>query len=518
MTLDNGIQSVTIDPIPIRSTNPGVNQEFELVVGNDLQFILTFNAQMDAVADGTIASTSSMPTIHPEVSISSDTSGVPDTEAGKTNDQEGQQEESSEKSTPNSPAPSRSATASPAHSSPNSNSTTKNTSKDTKVTTPLASPKKQSRFSRMFGSSPKKKPVAKPVPTTMGIQKAPMTREKTYSAKPSTPTPVSKTFKDMWDGLIGPQGEFGRCYLVASQYENEVYGRPRTFNLTLFNEWGYKEDVEEPELYTMNQPSLASLVPSGNASAGMNYNNKKAARYNHAKSAVKGEFGVSRSRKVTKVKLEPFKIASVQITFMYIPRVTMASPLPTSIKNAVKEFNLVQSYRSIKLDGYLSQEGGDCSYWRRRWFELRNDTLIGHTEDSHKVRNILNLKNVRKIQDVATMNSAEKSELYGVVTYEDRSFSMTFIDGETINFYADNAERKNEWIKVLQIAVTFCTGMSYTWVDRVLAKHAEDKAKAAEAMAVRLRHPAALSAALIEGQKKNKKKKTSFDEKVEVHI
>ena len=498
MTLDNGIQSVTIDPIPIKSTNPGVNQEFELVVGNDLQFILTFHAQMDALPNATVTAPQPVP-------------------------------KEPEETNPDSPdSPDRSqASVPPQAASPGPKKEAAPTN------TPPISPKKH-RFRNMFSSSPKKKPTSPAKPTTMGTQvrtpnpATPRPRENNSAGpKPREEVGESKQ-RDMWDGLIGPQGEFGRCYLVASQYEQEVYGRPRTFNLSLFDEWGYAEEIDEPEALLMQSqqpPTLASLVPNSNGSAGTHYSNKKAQRYNQTKSRVLNKTGGA--RKIKRVKLEPFKIASVQITLMYIPRVTMTDPLPTSIKNAMRELQLVQSYKNLYLEGYLSQEGGDCSYWRRRWFELRGDTLIGHTEDSHKVRNVLHLKNVQRIMDVAMMTESEKSEMYGVVSYQDRSFQIAFHDGEVINFYADNAARKNEWVGALQIAITYSTGMRYTWVDRVTGRVAEEKAKAAEALAVRMKHPAALQAALMEGaskltpgspEKKAKKvKKASFNENVIVH-
>ena len=507
MTLDNGVQSVTIDPIPIKSTNPGVGQEFELVVGTDLQFILTFHAQMDALPEPGQA-----------------------TQAASTasSKSETRSEASSQPKSPQQP------TEAPLPAVP---------AVIEQPVTPPISPKKQSRFRSMFGSSPKKKQSTptKESPVTMAAQ-----RQQTPARPNSRPgSPVKNTQdtkpnmfrpkpKDMWDGLIGPQGEFGRCYLVASQYEPEVYGRARTFNLSLFDEWGYKEEVEESEpSIVQGQPTLASLVPSGNASAGKNnnhnsYNNRKSGRQNQTKKMVAlNDFGVSRPRKTKKVALEPFRIATVQITLMYIPRVNMVSPIPTSIKNAGREFALIQSYRNTYLEGYLSQEGGDCNYWRRRWFELRGGTLIGHTEDSHKVRNVLNLANVQKIMDVATMTASEKSEMYGVCMYEDRSFRIAFNDGEVINFYADNAARKNEWVSSLLTATTYCTGKSYTWVDNVMEHQAEEKAKAAEAQALRLRHPAALSAAAKEvgasaladkSRRKGKTtKKASFAERVIVH-
>lgn len=482
MTLDNGIQCVTIDPIPIKSTNPGVNQEFELVVGNDLQFILTFHAQMDALPNATVT--------------------VPQPEPEEPEEPITDLPESPDRS--QSPAPRQVA-------SPSSK-------KDIlQAHTPPHSPKKN-RFRSMFSSSPKKKPVSPAKPTTISSQ----TRlPKAVSARPREKVVAPKP-RDMWDGLIGPQGEFGRCYLVASQYEQEVYGRPRTFNLSLFDEWGYAEEIDDPEALLMQsqqQPTLASLVPNSKGSAGASYNQNNRQSYNTSRASA--------ARKVKRVKLEPFKIASVQITLMYIPRVTMSDPLPTSIKNAVRELQLSSSYQNIYLEGYLSQEGGDCSYWRRRWFELHGGTLVGHTEDSHKVRNVLHLKNVRRVMDVARMTGSEKSEMYGVVSYQDRSFQIAFHDGEVINFYADNAARKDEWVRALLIAITYSTGFRYTWADRVAEHAAEEKSKAAETMAMRMKHPAALQAALIETtgsqapespkKRVKKAKKAKFNDTVVVH-
>lgn len=482
MTLDNGIQSVTIDPIAIKSTNPGVHQEFELVVGSDLQFILTFHAQMDALTD-------------PDAELQKEDSPEPESEA-----------EQRESPQPELPAP------------------------EQKLQTPPVSPKK-SKF-RLFGSSSPKKAHKQ---TTMASQRAqsasPTKRAGTPGSNTQSPR-LSKTNstdsasrqkpRDMWDGLIGPEGEFGRCYLVASQYENEVYGRSRTFNLSLFNEWGWYEEVEEdPTAPAPGQPSLASLVPTANGSAGHhNYANRKNEKYNQTKNMLqRSDLGANRPRKVKKVSLEPFKIATVQVTLMYIPRVTMASPIPTSIKNAVREFGLVQSYKNLHLEGYLSQEGGDCNYWRRRLFVLHSETLTGYTEESHKVRSVVHLSNVKSVVDVATMSASERSELYGVVMYQDRSFRLTFKDGEVINFYADNAKTKDEWVRALLIACTYGTGRAYTWVDKVIDRITEEK----KIEAARYRHPANMKApngsALTSGSKsrrKGKAKKASFSDNVEI--
>lgn len=415
MTLDNGLQSVTIEPVPIKSTNPGISQEFELIVGSDLQFILTFQAQRDQVSEPKIK----------------------------------QDEPAETKVEPEEPSV---------------------------LATPPASPKKQSRFRTMF-SSPKKKAstLLQSSSSTANIISPGLQQEQ----------PQSKP-KDMWEGLVGPTGEFGRCYLQASTYESKVYGCCKTFNLNVYNEWAYKEEEVEvsagPAFVTI-PPSLSSMVPSGTESAGKNLQARKSGKKRVQSRNISGS--IQRNVKLfkkgkKKIPIDPFKISTVQITMMYIPnpptlRGHPAPSLPTSMNSALKEFNQMKANRNIKLDGYLSQEGGDCNYWRRRWFELRGDTLVGHTEDTKKVRTILHLANVHSVLDIANLNdtitdSVERAEMYGGswYMYADRSFRIRFMDGEIVDFYADNAQKKDEWVRALTTAVKYCTDKSYTWVDMVL--------------------------------------------------
>ncbi|VVT53733.1 uncharacterized protein SAPINGB_P003722 [Magnusiomyces paraingens] len=467
MTLDNGVQSVTIDSLPITATNPGVNQEFELVVGEDLQFILTFQAFQDPAKN--------TPPLKTEEEIRAERERER-IEMQKEAEEErkrlllqGQERLRREKEARDAEA------AAAAASQP---------------TTPQGSPKKQSKFRSIF-SSPKKKHSAalsaasqqglsqnaiRSTTTTRAIQNTTALRTRDLAAPPklnilkpsiSKPSPPAKKPKDIWEGLVGPHGEFGRCYLVESQYEKEVYGRSRTFNITLYNEWAYKE-VTMFDMNKENTKSNGSDISTGSDSL-----------FPHAGST-------SNSLIIKKVPLEPSKIASLQITFMYIPRATMGGKLPPSMKAAIRELSLMKTYKSISLDGYLSQEGGDCNYWRRRWFTLRGAELVGHTEDTKKVRSVMNLTNVSSIVDFDQMSPQDKREMMASCLYYDRAFRVTFKDGEEITFYADSIDSKDAWFEALNISVTYCTGNSYEWTDVVIGYHEYEKMKLAEQRSARV--------------------------------
>ena len=73
---------------------------------------------------------------------------------------------------------------------------------------------------------------------------------------------------------------------------------------------------------------------------------------------------------------------------------------------------------------------------------------------------------------------AEEEEGYMFV---EEGFRMRFANGETIDFYADSAEEKDGWMKVLSEVVGKDTSKPRTWTDIVMAKRAAEAAKAAKA-------------------------------------
>lgn len=502
MTLDNGVQSVTIDPLPITATNPGVGQEFELVVGEDLQFILTFQAHQDL----------------PSSLIPKDDEDELEKKKEKEEEEEEKLLQLAKEQEERKKELESATIATKSHPS-----------------TPQSSPKKQSRLRGFFSSPKKKNTTAITAANQQGLSEnnkattsTTIAIEETFDMRaklnkddspkpPASPTKpnVKKEYKpkDIWEGLVGSRGEFGRCYLVESQYEKEVYGRPRTFNLVLYNEWSYNEvpiqsknPHEEPEA---QGPSLADLLEATSRGVNNSSRDKKgagallnngaeaaalAARYRSQLKSAKQEEVV----KYKKIPIEPYKIATIQVTMMYIPRATMEGRLPGSMKNAVRELSLAKMHKNIALDGYLSQEGGDCFYWRRRFFTLRAAELVGHTEDTKKVRTVLNLANVKSILDTEHMTHQEKREMMASCMYHDRAFRMTFNDGEVITFYADSVDSKNAWMDALNISITHCTGKSFEWTDVVMSYHDFEKEKLEELREKRSKRDGEREKAIIE--------------------
>lgn len=243
--------------------------------------------------------------------------------------------------------------------------------------------------------------------------------------------PVSqpKTYKeviepDSWDSLVAIDGSFGRAYVDFSQYEEEVYGKAATFELVCFNEW-----AKEPN---------------------------------------------SKQRK------PPYRICTIQVEMMFIPRSSKKEVLPRSIEEATDELREAKKNAPVHLEGVLSQLGGDCKYWRRRYFVLDGASLVAHSETSKKPRAAINLTKASKVvverseltePVVVTGKSrrksafAEREDAYGMV---EEGFRLRFSNGEIIDFYADNREEKQRWLDALNKIVGNPSFHHHPWIDMVL--------------------------------------------------
>lgn len=186
--------------------------------------------------------------------------------------------------------------------------------------------------------------------------------------------------QDPWEKATGPKGEFARCYVIESQVEKEVYGQARTFALPCFAEWDSKR----------------------------------------------------------------YRIATIQVVMMYIPKVYKQEPLPPSLSSCQKVINqaLNEDSKIVSLSGFLSQEGGDCSYWRRRWFELKDGKLIGKHEDTGKVKLEIDLEND---PDLKVYEDPEDATLYGK-----RAFKIVYSGSPRgITFLSESEQSRNQWLFVI---------------------------------------------------------------------
>lgn len=123
-------------------------------------------------------------------------------------------------------------------------------------------------------------------------------------------------------------------------------------------------------------------------------------------------------------------------------------------------------------------------YWRRRFFRLVGSKLTAYHEATRQPRAKIDLAKAAKVIDdrgslVANPEGgksgksrrksafAEEDEGYQFV---EEGFRIRFANGETIDFYADNAQDKAAWIDVLQRTVGKNSAQGREWCRAVLAK------------------------------------------------
>lgn len=255
--------------------------------------------------------------------------------------------------------------------------------------------KSKSRISRMFGS--------KNIVTTTKF--------------------VPKDAEDPWAHKMAPDGSFARCYVDLDQYESQVTGEPRTFNINCFNEW------ETTINSTPDHP----------------------------------------------VRLKPYRVGELEVKMLYVPRVSPHEVLPTSIKTACDSIEDIRHEATFTHEGYLHQEGGDCEIWKRRYFKLSGTSLIAHSEFSHKTRAKINLAKVAEVIYVDKENFERKRTNFRVfsdILLVEHAFKIKFANGEVIDFGAPNKQEKDEWIAILENIVYRNKFRRQPWVKLMLEKTA----------------------------------------------
>ena len=210
---------------------------------------------------------------------------------------------------------------------------------------------------------------------------------------------VPQDISDPLGNVFATDGSFARCYIDLDLYKSQITGQACNYNLVCFNEWA---------TYTHN---------------GM------------------------------KVVKKPYQIAQLEVKMLYVPRNEGYEILPTSIKSAYESLDDLKSERSLALEGYLHQEGGDCETWKRRWFKLHGTSLIAHSEFSHKTRARINLAKVAEVIYVDKENITQSSSNYrnfSDILLMENSFKIRFANGELIDFGAPSKTEKALWIKTIQ--------------------------------------------------------------------
>ncbi|KAG6029015.1 hypothetical protein E4U41_000511 [Claviceps citrina] len=227
--------------------------------------------------------------------------------------------------------------------------------------------------------------------------------------------------------LTADDGSFARSYVCLKEHEHRCFGRPYVAEVVCFNEWATEEE------------SFASSVKSKRGTAA---------------AAV--------------VRRAPYKIGKLELQLLFVPRPKNATDddMPKSMNSCVRELRAAEERLSRNWEGHLSQQGGDCPYWRRRYFKLVGAKLTAYHESTRQPRATINLANAKRlIDDKRALTEkettgkggrrrrsafAEDEEGYMFV---EEGFRIRFNNGEMIDFYADTAEDKEGWMRVLSEVV-----------------------------------------------------------------
>ncbi|EAA57936.1 hypothetical protein AN6150.2 [Aspergillus nidulans FGSC A4] len=303
---------------------------------------------------------------------------------------------------------------------------------------PSASPSRQkhSAFSKMFASPRKRKELD---------MKQQLASQQHKKQDPNAP---------IWERLrtlVASDGSFARAYTALSDHEKHAYGRPYTVDVACFNEWA----VDEQPSSVKSKKSTAS--------------------------------GMSQRR-------PPYKIGKLELQLLFVPKPKGAKDedMPKSMNACIREMREAETASTRSWEGFLSQQGGDCPYWRRRFFKLQGSKLTAYHETTRQPRATINLaKAVKLIDDRSTLTQkettarggkrrksafAEEEEGYMFV---EEGFRIRFGNGEVIDFYADSAADKEGWMKVLSETVgKGPTGANQAkpWTELVLKRERSMKA------------------------------------------
>lgn len=329
------------------------------------------------------------------------------------------------------------------------------------VTTSPQKQQKTSLFGRFMTSPKKRKELERKQQEEETLAAMRMQEEREAQRARQHPTAW-----DLQHEIVGSDGSFARAYVNLGDHEAQAFGRPLTVDIPAYNEW------------SMEDKTIAS--------------------------STRSKLGGVQRR-------PPYEIGKLELHLLYIPKPKGAKDedMPKSMSSCVRQLKEAENNVSKKWEGFLSQQGGDCpvfaallprlcandadyeQYWRRRFFKLDGSKLTAYHESTLQRRVTINLAKASKLIDdksSLTKNDnnspgkagrsrrksafAEDEEGYMFV---EEGFRIRFANGEVIDFYAENAAQKDDWMKALADVVgKENAAEKQTWVTAVLARHKAD--------------------------------------------
>ncbi|CAG8889776.1 unnamed protein product [Penicillium egyptiacum] len=298
---------------------------------------------------------------------------------------------------------------------------------------PAASPSRQkaSALSRVFASPRRRKELD--IKQQMQSQ-----QQKTKDVN----APVYERLRN----LVARDGSFGRAYVALSDHEEQAFGRPHIVDVACFNEWAVEEQM--------------SSIKSKKSATSINTQRRP-----------------------------PYKIGKLEVQLLFVPKPkgSKDEDMPKSMNACIREMRDAESIASRSWEGFLSQQGGDCPYWRRRFFKLQGSKLTAFHETTRQPRATINLAKASKLIDdrssllqkeTSTKGGSRRKSAFAEeedgYMFVEEGFRIRFGNGEVIDFYADSPADKEGWLRVMSEAVgkgsSSGNGALKPWADLVLKR------------------------------------------------
>ncbi|KAF5345332.1 hypothetical protein D9758_008424 [Tetrapyrgos nigripes] len=165
-------------------------------------------------------------------------------------------------------------------------------------------------------------------------------------------------------------------------------------------------------------------------------------------------------------KSSTLQVGEIVLQIFRLPPLPGLPPdqLPQSLEECHRGLRHVNWHKVTYFEGTLTQNGGDCTSWRRRRLRVIGANLVAFNDVTKKVTATINLKNAIAVEDNQDPHNHPKSPASGVTSrsrYDEydgiygveRSFRLIFPDDDEITFFADTDEEKARWLEVLRALV-----------------------------------------------------------------
>ncbi|KAL1736345.1 hypothetical protein EV714DRAFT_198625 [Schizophyllum commune] len=167
-------------------------------------------------------------------------------------------------------------------------------------------------------------------------------------------------------------------------------------------------------------------------------------------------------------KWSNLQVGEIQLQVFRLPPLPgiPQNQMPQSLDECVRGLRHMHWHKVTYFEGTLTQNGGDCTSWRRRQFRVIGGSLVAFNDVTKRAITTIDIKKAIAVQDdddarrralsPTSGSSAAASryleEMDGLCGVE-RSFRLIFPGDEEILFFADSDEEKAKWLQVFRALV-----------------------------------------------------------------